>query len=70
MKEHEEYRLKIIESRNNQRNEQNSNSMKEHLDKIRKIREDTEKSLDEKVATMMITFLNNLYAKQIIPRSP
>jgi hypothetical protein len=50
MKEHEEYRLKIIESRNNQRNEQNSNSMKEHLDKIRKIREDTEKSLDEKVA--------------------
>ena len=55
MKEHEEYRLKIIESRNNQRKEQNSNSMKEHLDKIRKIREDTEKSLDEKVTFMIIT---------------
>eukprot|EP01035_Chromulina_nebulosa_P023788 gene23788-30854_t len=48
MKEHEEYRQKIIESRNSQRREQNSNSMKEHLDKIRKIREDSEKSLDEK----------------------
>lgn len=54
MRENEEYRQKIIESRDIQRRE--NNSTQEHLDRIKKIKEDSELALEEKVS-LFIYFL-------------